>query len=917
MKKVFTIKLITAILPAVFISVSLNAQVYDFTGIPNASTGVLTNGWTCQPSMTNDYRWQAATAASPGLFTGPGSPFRGTAYMVTNSTQATGATVPADLISPQVDLTTYTDPAFGFWYHINGASYGFFTVEVSTNGATWTVLDSISAPTHANEQQRWLYKSYDLSSHSSTTTQIRFRSEAAQASRGAAAIDLCSFVEQPTQNAGFEKVGVNFPYYKIPVSQIDSLTLQADITNFGSGTNNQVGYSGTFTSASSGAVSLNSGTHSLGSFASGNFTSTTGYSITGPDSFNIEFVMDSNPADTFTLNDTLNHIFQVTDSVYSREAGNFAGGIGFTGASGRFGQIFEIYNTDTITSVDVRLQTPTSGDSIRILLYDVVNDLPNALIDSSDILEIPPAGAGWYNINFSCEVELSQGKYFFAVEQINTNNLGFGFTQEFYEPQVCYYQAAPPGWTEFEAAGFQVVLGIRPNFGVPRGNAFTVDLGSDTNYCSADGIQLNSDASVFGASYIWNTNDTTPVLLIDTAGTYTVTVSKCGVSIADTITISETQTPDVNMGGDDFYCSDTTFSRTITSSTPQASFTWSTGATGSQITIDTAGQYWVTADFNGCTAGDTILITRVPVLNPIDFGNDTGFCEGESINLILDAGNFGADHFWQDNSTTRTFIVTDAGTYSVTVAQGGLCPDTITESITIVEAPFPDIELQDTFFCTGSDPVILNPGEGYASYAWNTGDTGSTLAVSSTGNYFVTVTNEFGCESTAQAQIESRPGISLNLGPDIADTNTSVDLTIQGNYASFLWSTGDTVRTITVDSSGTYWAKVTSANTCTASDTINVSIHYYDDTSVEELQMPDIKIYPNPTTDKVYIENNGKPGLYVLRLISASGALIKEQTMDFPTSARLEMDVNGLSSGLYFLRVESKTETGLYKIIVK
>lgn len=900
------------------ISQTANAQVYDFNGLFAGATGTLSNGWNCQPSTATSYRWQAENGAAPGLFTGPGSPYEGTYYMVVNSTQATGATVPADLISPQVDVTGYTNPAFTFWYHVNGASYGFFTVEVSTNGTTWTVLDSIQNPTHYNENQRWHFKSYDLSAFSSTSTQVRFRSEAAQASRGAVAVDLCSFIEQPAENAGFNRVGLNYPYYKMPLSQIDSITPQANISNYGFNTNNQIGFSSSFTTTPSGPVTLNSGSQSLASFASGNFSTTAGYVPSGIDSLNIEYILNPNPADTFTANDTMNHIFHITDSTYSRDGGVFAGGIGFAGlAGGRFGQVFTIYNTDTITSVDVRLQTPTQGDSIRIFLYSTLNGLPDALIDSSDVLVIPAATADWYNVNFTCEVELTPDDYFFAVEQINTNNLGFGFTQEYYEPNVCFYQAAPPGWTPFEVAGFQVVLGIRPQFGIPRGNTFTVDLGSDTNYCSAEGINLTADAYVFGADYVWNSNDTTPTIIVDTAGTYIVTVSKCGVSTADTLIINEIQTPDVDLGGDDYYCSNTTFSRTFNSSTPQADFTWSTGDSAAQLTIDTAGQYWVTAEFNGCTAADTIIITRVSVLNPVDLGNDTGFCEGDQINLILDAGNFGADYSWQDNSSTRTFIVTESGTYSVTVAQGGLCPDTIADTITVFESPFPDLLLSDTFFCTGSDPVILNPGGGYNSYSWNTGDTTPTLEVSSSGNYFVTVANEWGCESTAEAEVTSRPGISLNLGPDIADTNTSVTLTIQGNYDTFLWSTNETTRTITVDSTGTYWAEVTSTNSCTASDTINVDIHYYDDTSVGELNFPGLKLYPNPAVDKLYIENQGVQGLYDLSLFNSTGALVRQKTSNLEQTDREELNVENLTPGLYFLKIQSNNKQRVFKIILK
>lgn len=41
-----------------------------------------------------------------------------------------------------------------------------------------------------------------------------------------------------------------------------------------------------------------------------------------------------------------------------------------------------------------------------------------------------------------------------------------------------------------------------------------------------------------------------------------------------------------------------------------------------------------------------------------------------------------------------------------------------------------------------------------------------------------------------------------------------------GNGYTYLWSTGDTIQTIYIDTSGTYWVQVTDANTCVNADTI-------------------------------------------------------------------------------------------------
>lgn len=66
---------------------------------------------------------------------------------------------------------------------------------------------------------------------------------------------------------------------------------------------------------------------------------------------------------------------------------------------------------------------------------------------------------------------------------------------------------------------------------------------------------------------------------------------------------------------------------------------------------------------------------------------------------------------------------------------------------------------------------------------------------------------------------------SLELGPDqqiCAGSSVTLDATLAG--ASYIWSTGDTTPTITVDSAGTYAVTVTAGTGATASDTVEVSL---------------------------------------------------------------------------------------------
>ncbi|NOX47741.1 MAG: PKD domain-containing protein [Chlorobi bacterium] len=102
----------------------------------------------------------------------------------------------------------------------------------------------------------------------------------------------------------------------------------------------------------------------------------------------------------------------------------------------------------------------------------------------------------------------------------------------------------------------------------------------------------------------------------------------------------------------------------------------------------------------------------------------------------------------------------------------------------------------------------------------------------------------------------------------------------------------------------------------------------YRDYISDEIELPDVEksgnikqltdgesylnIFPNPATDKAYIEllhNNGLPG--ILKMFDASGKMITDFNVKF-VSGGIEMDIRQLDDGLYFITL-SDIETGFLK----
>jgi hypothetical protein len=236
------------------------------------------------------------------------------------------------------------------------------------------------------------------------------------------------------------------------------------------------------------------------------------------------------------------------------------------------------------------------------------------------------------------------------------------------------------------------------------------------------------------------------------------------------------------------------------------------------------------ANGNGGTSGDSIFkstyVINEKVQAPIvNIGEPTGvICNGSS--KILDAGNPGSTYKWtKDNvqiATTRTITATQAGKYKVVVTNSGGA--SAADSIQLSVAPPYLLNLNDRFLCIGST-ITLDAGNSGTSYLWNTGATTQTINVSSPGTYNVRVTNSLGCEARDTIVVSLVPAPMVSLGANIsACVGTTVTLDAGNAGASYLWSTGDTTQTIQVSTSGFYAVLVTK-NTCTASDTIDVTFN--------------------------------------------------------------------------------------------
>ena len=85
--------------------------------------------------------------------------------------------------------------------------------------------------------------------------------------------------------------------------------------------------------------------------------------------------------------------------------------------------------------------------------------------------------------------------------------------------------------------------------------------------------------------------------------------------------------------------------------------------------------------------------------------------------------------------------------------------------------------------------------------------------------------------------------------------------------------------------------------------------HYY---GIKEPESFDIIIYPNPARD--YINIRSGRNIVSAELYNCNG----QKVLDFSTSGNnISGDISSYPNGLYFLKVQLKGKTGIYKIIKK
>ncbi len=340
---------------------------------------------------------------------------------------------------------------------------------------------------------------------------------------------------------------------------------------------------------------------------------------------------------------------------------------------------------------------------------------------------------------------------------------------------------------------------------------------SNTTLCAGDTAVLNT--GIAGATYAWSTGATTSAITVSSPGSYSVTVTDswgCSSSSISTITPGTVVPVIIN---DVSICQGQT--TILDAGHPGNTYVWSTGQTTQAVTVSTSGVYSiVVSGAIGCKTGDSATVTVNPLPVP-NAGVDQDICNGSS--AILTASG-GVNYAWSTGGTTSSITVnpSSSATYTVNVTDVNGC--SASDNVTITVHNLPVISLPNITLCS-TDTTTLNTGVSGATYAWSTGETNSSIMVIGAGSYSVTVTDTYGCSSTASCTLTPGTPVTINLSDVTICQGQTTVLDASNPGSSYLWSpNGETTQTITVGVSGKYGVTVMGGAGCNASDSATVTV---------------------------------------------------------------------------------------------
>ena len=497
----------------------------------------------------------------------------------------------------------------------------------------------------------------------------------------------------------------------------------------------------------------------------------------------------------------------------------------------------------------------------------------------------------------------------------------------------------------FTLPAYSITKVTSSNYAPSAPPTVSIAINGNTTFCEGDSLSLSAGDGHL--TYLWSTGQTSKQIWANSSGDYWVRVwdEASGYWAADTVSVTvhpAPEVPTIKNTGKDAFCTGSNTELKPKKIEDNATYLWSTGATGTSLTVTTPGNYTLTIiDQEGCTAVSAPLAISVyplPQTTVVPSG-PLSFCNGGSV--VLTAGAGFKTYKWSNGKFGQSLTASATGSYSVTVTDYNNCENTTTAiNVNVLPTPSANVSIfGPTAFCDGKSPTYLVAPSGYPSYQWMKG--ANNIAGATTKKYYpvengtfkVSVKDNNNCTNVSDGTVITvlkKPKAQINVGgPTNICDGESCELTANvGSGFSYQWMVnnanipGATQIAYTVTQPGVYKCKITDANGCNANTKeITVTSNCKESGSaISSAGDVTLHIFPNPANSYIHIDAAFSGGareanISISNLLGEEIYASQQQLDGMHLSADIEL-AGRFTNGIYLVTLSSGEQVVMSKFVI-
>lgn len=495
--------------------------------------------------------------------------------------------------------------------------------------------------------------------------------------------------------------------------------------------------------------------------------------------------------------------------------------------------------------------------------------------------------------------------------------------------------------------------------------------GEDITICADQNAQLAGNAINY-TSILWETsgtgtfNDATLLNAVYTPGAEDISAGSVVLSLTannpsigdstDYVTLTLAAIPVVNAGNASNICDGDTYATVEATAENYTELFWTSTGTGTFNDANALNTRY-TPSAEDILSGNVVLTLNVsngvcdvhtsdlPVtINPKPVASVSGAIEAcqNATGIVYTAGTINNTYAWEvyggtitsgadANAVTVTWTDQGAAVVTLTETNEFGCSSSLNYNVTLNPAPQPVIS-GDASACANTSLIYSTPLVEGNTYTWNVEggnfNLGSSMnevtvnwASNGEGNVSVIETNSTNnCSTNSAYQVTINSPV-INLSDTTLCINHTTTLSVPAGYTSYTWSTGATTNSIQISgqeiglaNTEDYQVTVVDGEGCQTVETIAVTVDAC--TGLPEGNgTAKFVIFPNPNNGKFSISfNESVSRISVVKIYNPTGEIL--YTTNINHKGTESFNVSELSSGIYFIKIETETGSTIHKLII-